>query len=213
MQSTTVSWAVRLAMAPDAIRLGDVVRLIDAMNASHYRGEMAMYARPGHIATATNLPMTSLVDETGRFRPRGDYHLFAGDGMTNFMDVTSPPLDLPQDAWDSAWGDIDNDGQLDVFLCGDAASRLFLQDAGTWRDVAATAGIAEAGACRVRCGPPPWRPAPTAGVSGALRRAAASRGLVCRTRRLDGPQARTAAARPLLAVPTRHPASRREDPE
>jgi thiosulfate/3-mercaptopyruvate sulfurtransferase len=41
---------------------------------------MAMYARPGHIPTATNLPMTSLVDETGRFRPRDELEaLLAGD--------------------------------------------------------------------------------------------------------------------------------------
>jgi thiosulfate/3-mercaptopyruvate sulfurtransferase len=47
----------------------DTVWLIDAMPEAHYRGQMALYARPGHIPGATNIPVTSLVDETGRFRP------------------------------------------------------------------------------------------------------------------------------------------------
>jgi thiosulfate/3-mercaptopyruvate sulfurtransferase len=58
----------------------DAVHIVDVLPAAHYRGEMAMYARPGHIPTATNLPMTSLVDETGRFRPRDQLEaLLAGD--------------------------------------------------------------------------------------------------------------------------------------
>lgn len=58
----------------------DAVQIMDAMPAAHFRGEMVMYARPGHIPTATNVPMTSLVDETGRFRPRDELEaLLAGD--------------------------------------------------------------------------------------------------------------------------------------
>jgi thiosulfate/3-mercaptopyruvate sulfurtransferase len=58
----------------------DGTQLVDAMPAAHYRGEMAMYARPGHIPSATNVPMTSLVDETGRFRPQDELEaLLAGD--------------------------------------------------------------------------------------------------------------------------------------
>lgn len=45
------------------------VRLIDAMPGAHYRGEMTMYARPGHIPGADNVPVTALLDETGRFKP------------------------------------------------------------------------------------------------------------------------------------------------
>ncbi|MCP4571016.1 MAG: S8 family serine peptidase [bacterium] len=44
------------------------------------------------------------------------HHLYAGDGMGGFFDVTQPPLDIPQDAWDSAWGDFDNDGDQDCYL-------------------------------------------------------------------------------------------------
>jgi thiosulfate/3-mercaptopyruvate sulfurtransferase len=56
------------------------VTIIDAMMEAHYRGEMAMYARPGHIAGASNLPTTALLDETGRFRPRDELDmLIEGD--------------------------------------------------------------------------------------------------------------------------------------
>lgn len=46
------------------------VTLIDAMPEAHYRGEMAMYARPGHIPTAKNVSVMSLLDENGRYRPQ-----------------------------------------------------------------------------------------------------------------------------------------------
>ncbi len=48
----------------------DAVSLIDTMPEQHYRGEMAMYARPGHIPTAKNVSVMSLLDESGRYRPR-----------------------------------------------------------------------------------------------------------------------------------------------
>ena len=59
----------------------DSVNIVDALPAAHYRGEMAsMYARPGHIAGATNVPMTSLIDETGRYRPQSELEaLLQGD--------------------------------------------------------------------------------------------------------------------------------------
>jgi thiosulfate/3-mercaptopyruvate sulfurtransferase len=47
----------------------DAVSLIDAMPEAHFRGEMAMYARPGHIPTAENVSIMALFDETGRYRP------------------------------------------------------------------------------------------------------------------------------------------------
>jgi thiosulfate/3-mercaptopyruvate sulfurtransferase len=45
------------------------VSLIDAMPEAHYRGEMTMYARPGHIPTAKNVSVMSLLDESGHYRP------------------------------------------------------------------------------------------------------------------------------------------------
>lgn len=56
--------------------LGDrSVTIIDAMMEAHYRGEMAMYARPGHIPGASSLPTTLLMDETGRFRSREELEM------------------------------------------------------------------------------------------------------------------------------------------
>jgi len=56
------------------------VQLIDSMPEAHYRGEVAMYDRPGHIPGASNIPTTLLMDETGRFRPQDELEmLFDGD--------------------------------------------------------------------------------------------------------------------------------------
>jgi thiosulfate/3-mercaptopyruvate sulfurtransferase len=58
----------------------DAVKLIDSLPEIHYRGEWTMYARPGHIRGAVNVPVTSLFDEDGRFRPETDLGgLFDGD--------------------------------------------------------------------------------------------------------------------------------------
>ena len=47
----------------------DAVWLIDALPESSYRGEMALYGRPGHIPGASNIPASALADESGRYRP------------------------------------------------------------------------------------------------------------------------------------------------
>ena len=61
----------------------DAVNIIDALSEAQYRGEMSMYARPGHIPGASNVPMTSLMDETGRYRPQTELDvLFESDRDT-----------------------------------------------------------------------------------------------------------------------------------
>ncbi len=45
------------------------VCIVDAMPEPHYRGQMAMYDRPGHIPGAVNVPVLALFDDSGRFRP------------------------------------------------------------------------------------------------------------------------------------------------
>jgi thiosulfate/3-mercaptopyruvate sulfurtransferase len=61
----------------------DSASIIDALSEAQYRGEMSMYARPGHITGASNVPMTSLMDETGRYRPQAELDvLFEGDPDT-----------------------------------------------------------------------------------------------------------------------------------
>ncbi len=46
----------------------DSVNLLDALPEAHYTGDFSMYARPGHIPTASNVPINSLVDETGHYK-------------------------------------------------------------------------------------------------------------------------------------------------
>jgi len=59
------------------------VNLIDSMPEQHYRGEWAMYDRPGHITGATNVPVMSLFDESGKFRSHEELDgLFEGDRGT-----------------------------------------------------------------------------------------------------------------------------------
>ncbi|MEJ2346107.1 MAG: sulfurtransferase [Gammaproteobacteria bacterium] len=50
----------------------DAVILIDTLPAPMYRGEMSIYARPGHIPGALNIDALELLDRTGRFRPLGE---------------------------------------------------------------------------------------------------------------------------------------------
>ncbi|UCE24217.1 MAG: sulfurtransferase, partial [Candidatus Zixiibacteriota bacterium] len=58
----------------------DAVSIIDVMPEQHYRGEMAMYGRPGHIPTARNIPVTALNEESGRYRSHDELAaMFAGD--------------------------------------------------------------------------------------------------------------------------------------
>jgi len=56
------------------------VWIIDALPVESYRGEMAMYGRPGHIPGASNVPALSLLDESGRYRPHDELAaMFDGD--------------------------------------------------------------------------------------------------------------------------------------
>lgn len=58
----------------------DTVNIIDALPEAHYRGEISIYARPGHIPGASNIPVFSLVDDTGRYRPNDELaKIFDGD--------------------------------------------------------------------------------------------------------------------------------------
>ncbi len=70
----TLTVAVRPGMIADrddvlAAIDDDSVVIVDALPEPHYRGQMSMYARPGHIPTAVNIPVTGLTDESGHYRP------------------------------------------------------------------------------------------------------------------------------------------------
>jgi thiosulfate/3-mercaptopyruvate sulfurtransferase len=70
------------------------VTLVDAMPAAHYKGQMALYDRPGHIPGAVNISPTELLDEDGHFKPReglaevitedrkGRYIIYCGSGIS-----------------------------------------------------------------------------------------------------------------------------------
>lgn len=45
------------------------VWIIDVLPEEHFYGGMSMYARPGHIPGATNIPVFSLQDESGQYLP------------------------------------------------------------------------------------------------------------------------------------------------
>jgi thiosulfate/3-mercaptopyruvate sulfurtransferase len=70
----TLTPAVRPELIADrdevlaAVESGAVC-IVDALPEAHYRGDMVMYARPGHIAGAVNIPSSSYVDESGHFLP------------------------------------------------------------------------------------------------------------------------------------------------
>lgn len=58
----------------------DGVSIIDSLPEGHYRGEWTMYERPGHIRGASNVPVTSIMDGTGRFLPSEELgRLFEGE--------------------------------------------------------------------------------------------------------------------------------------
>jgi thiosulfate/3-mercaptopyruvate sulfurtransferase len=62
------------------------VCLVDTMMAEHYRGEWALYARPGHIPGATNVSALDLFDEKGRFRPDDELAaLLEGDRHARYI--------------------------------------------------------------------------------------------------------------------------------
>ena len=61
----------------------DAVNLVDVLPEIHYRGEWSMYARPGHIVGASNMPVMSLFDENGQFRSNEELAtLFTGEQET-----------------------------------------------------------------------------------------------------------------------------------
>lgn len=58
----------------------EAVSLIDSLSEPQYRGDIQMYARPGHIRGATNVPSSSALDDNGHFRSREQLaSLFEGE--------------------------------------------------------------------------------------------------------------------------------------
>lgn len=78
----------------------DSVNIIDALTEEHYRGDFAMYDRPGHIPTASNVPSTSLLDESGRFKSEAELTaLFDGDRDTRTITYCGGGIAASNDAF------------------------------------------------------------------------------------------------------------------
>jgi thiosulfate/3-mercaptopyruvate sulfurtransferase len=78
----------------------DAVTVIDSLPAPHYRGEWAMYARPGHIRSAINVPVTSLFDEARKFLSYDELDaLFEGDRGTRTITYCGGGIAASADAF------------------------------------------------------------------------------------------------------------------
>ena len=61
----------------------EAVNLIDALPESHFRGDWVLYERSGHIPGASNIPASTLLDETGHYRPHDELAaMLIGDSST-----------------------------------------------------------------------------------------------------------------------------------
>jgi Flp pilus assembly protein TadD len=89
-------------------------------------GRLDLFVAGGDAAPSLVLLQAS----AARFEAREDHPLSGHAGVTA-----------------AAWGDIDNDGRVDVFLCQESAGLLFLQEESAWRDVTSAAGLGEVTGC------------------------------------------------------------------
>ena len=74
-------------------------------------------------------------------RRTNQMHLNNGDGTYTEI-ATAIGLDDPMQTWSSAWGDFDNDGDMDVFVGASSGThKLMRNDSGTFVDVTGPSGI------------------------------------------------------------------------
>jgi len=59
------------------------VSLVDAMPEMHYRGDMVMYDRPGHIPGAVNMPSSDLLDEAGLYKSNDELDMMFESSRDN----------------------------------------------------------------------------------------------------------------------------------
>ena len=72
---------------------------------------------------------------------------YLNDGNGRFSPHPAHPLSGLTGVNAALWGDIDNDGLLDVFLCRQGTNLLYMQDSTAWRETGSAAGVADDGHC------------------------------------------------------------------
>lgn len=78
----------------------DSVNIIDALPEAHFRGDFAMYDRPGHIPTAINVPSSGLVDEAGNYKSETELAaMFEGDRETRTVTYCGGGIAASHDAF------------------------------------------------------------------------------------------------------------------
>ncbi len=76
------------------------VNTIDALSEAQYRGDISMYGRPGHIPGASNVPSSSLLDDTGHYRPHDELStLFDSDRNTRTITYCGGGIAASSDAF------------------------------------------------------------------------------------------------------------------
>ena len=82
-RSLSVNLRPELIVERDEMRAAvgnDDISIIDSLSEAQYRGDIQMYARPGHIPGASNVPSMSAVDEDGHFKSQEELDaMFEGD--------------------------------------------------------------------------------------------------------------------------------------
>ena len=103
VRTLTVSLRPELIVEKEEVRAAiddDSVELIDAMPAAHYRGDFALYDRPGHIPSASNVPSNALVNESGHYKSNAELTaLFDGDRDTRTITYCGGGIAASNDAF------------------------------------------------------------------------------------------------------------------
>lgn len=74
--------------------------------------------------------------------------LLMGTAQGGFVEVPGHPLAGIADGKAALWGDIDNDGDTDLYLCRSGANQLwYSEQGGTWTETAAATGTRDTGDC------------------------------------------------------------------
>ena len=144
----------RMGPKCEAVTIGtaeavDKKRPAGPLFADGLRLDLALHASEVNRGSAPNMTVADIDDDgypdlfiAGRAVTAGDYNLvLLGQGDGGFRPAPDHPLAKISSVNAALWGDYDNDGRTDVYLCRTGENRLLRHaDAHTWQDVTATTG-------------------------------------------------------------------------